>query len=284
MARWGSIGSTGDVEDRRGMGSTALFAGGGGLVALLITIGLNFLGLSIPQSTVEQVLNTVSSLNAGSADPSTQPAEFRGEDSYEVFTGKVLGSTNDVWDGVFKKNNLTYQHPKLVLFRGVTQSGCGVATSDVGPHFCPNDGTIYLDETFFDELKSRFGANTGEVAQAYVIAHEVGHNVQNQLGAFGAFGDSGSLSSSRSIEIELQADCYAGVWAFTQAKNGIFEGNEIDQAISAASAVGDDNIQSKTSGQVNPETWTHGSSAERVSAFKVGYQTGEPAKCTNLQN
>jgi predicted metalloprotease len=262
------------------MGSTALFAGGGGIVALLITIGLNFLGLNIPQSTVEQVLNTVSSLNAGPADPSMQPAEFRGEDSYEVFTQKVLGSTNDVWDGVFTKNNITYQHPKLVLFRDATQSGCGVATSDVGPHFCPNDGTIYLDETFFDELKSRFGANTGEVAQAYVIAHEVGHNVQNQLGAFS---DPGSMSQSQSIEIELQADCYAGVWAFAEAKNGVFEGNEIDQALSAAAAVGDDNIQSKTSGQVNPETWTHGSSAERVGAFKIGYQTGEPAKCVNLQ-
>jgi predicted metalloprotease len=280
MARWDSIGSSGDVEDRRGMGSTALFAGGGGIVALLITIGLNFLGLNIPQSTVEQVLNTVSSLNAGPADPSMQPAEFRGEDSYEVFTQKVLGSTNDVWDGVFTKNNITYQHPKLVLFRDATQSGCGVATSDVGPHFCPNDGTIYLDETFFDELKSRFGANTGEVAQAYVIAHEVGPNVQNQLGAFS---DPGSMSQSQSIEIELQADCYAGVWAFAEAKNGVFEGNEIDQALSAAAAVGDDNIQSKTSGQVNPETWTHGSSAERVGAFKIGYQTGEPAKCVNLQ-
>ncbi len=281
MANWNSIGSNGDVEDRRGMGSTALFAGGGGIVALLITIGLNFLGLNIPQSTVEQVLDTVSSLNAGSADPSTQPVEFRGEDSYEVFTEKVLGSTNQVWDSVFAKNNLTYQHPKLVLFRDVTQSGCGVATSDVGPHFCPNDGTIYLDETFFDELKSRYGASTGEVAQAYVIAHEVAHNVQSQLGAFG---DGSSMSQAQSIEIELQADCYAGVWAFAEAKNGVFEGNEIDQALGAAAAVGDDNIQSKTTGQVNPETWTHGSSADRVNSFKVGYQTGDPAKCIDLQN
>lgn len=280
MAFWDSIGSSGDVEDRRGMGSTALFAGGGGLIALLITIGLNFLGLNIPQSTVEQVINSVSSLNAGSADPASQPVEFRGEDSYEVFTSKVLGSTNDVWNAVFTKNNFTYNEPKLVLFRDATQSGCGVATAAVGPHYCPSDGVIYLDETFFDELKSRFGANTGEVAQAYVIAHEVGHNVQNQLGTFGAAGPS---SQAEAIEIELQADCFAGVWAYTIAKNGIFEGNEIEQALSAAAVVGDDNIQSKTTGQVNPETWTHGSSEQRVGAFKKGYTTGDPAKCTNLQ-
>jgi predicted metalloprotease len=263
------------------MAPTALFAGGGGIIALLITIGLNFLGLNIPQSTVEDVLNTVSSLNAGQASQVEQPAEFKGEDSYEVFTKKVLGSTNDVWDGIFAENNLTYQHPKLVLFRDSTRSGCGIATTAVGPHFCPTDATIYLDETFFDELKTRFGANTGDVAQAYVIAHEVGHNVQNQLGAFNS---NSELSQSASIEIELQADCYAGVWAFAEAKNGVFEGGEIDEALSAAAAVGDDHIQSVTEGQVNPETWTHGSSTERVNAFKTGYATGEPSKCVNLQS
>lgn len=279
MANWDSIGSSGDVEDRRGLTPTALFAGGGGLVALLITLGLNFLGLNVPQSTVEEVLNTVSSLQAGQASQNEQPAEFKGEDSYEVFTKKVLGSTNDVWDGIFAKNNLTYQHPKLVLFRSATQSGCGLASSQVGPFFCPTDGMIYLDETFFDELKTRYGADTGDVAQAYVIAHEVGHNVQNQLGAF----TDGSLTQSQSIELELQADCYAGVWAYAEAKNGVFENGEIEEALNAASAVGDDHIQSVTEGQVNPETWTHGSSTERVNAFKTGYSTGQPSKCVNLQ-
>lgn len=208
MANWNLIGSNGDVEDRRGM-APALFAGGGGIIALLLTVGLNFLGLNVPQSTVQDALNTITALQHGPAVQTDQPAEFRGNDSYEVFTKKVLGSTNDVWGGIFTQNHLTYQHPKLVLFRKATQSGCGVATSDVGPHFCPNDGTIYLDETFFDELKTRFGADTGDVAQAYVIAHEVGHNVQNQLGAFG-----GSPTQAQSIELELQADCYAGVWAY----------------------------------------------------------------------
>lgn len=279
MANWDMIGSSGDVEDRRGLGGPALFAGGGGLIALLLTIGLNFLGLNIPQSTVEDVLNSVSSLQSSQASQRDQPAEFKGEDSYEVFTKKVLGSTNDVWDKIFAEKQLTYKHPRLVLFRNATQSGCGIATTQVGPHYCPNDQTIYLDETFFDELKTRFGADTGDVAQAYVIAHEVGHNVQDQLGVF----NSSSQSQSDSIEIELQADCFAGVWAYAEAKNGVFQGNEVDEALSAASAVGDDHIQAVTEGQVNPETWTHGSSTERVGAFRTGYTTGQPGKCVNLQ-
>lgn len=279
MANWDNIGGSGDVEDRRGAGPAIAFAGGGGLIALLITIGLNFLGLSVPQSTVQDILNTVQSLSGSQAQQVEQPAEFKGEDDYEVFTKKVLGSTNDVWNGVFARNNLSYQEPKLVLFRTATQSGCGVASTQVGPHFCPNDGTIYLDETFFDELKSRFGADTGEVAQAYVIAHEVGHNVQNQLGAFDAMS---SQSQEGAIAIELQADCYAGVWAYTQAKNGVFESGEINQALSAAAAVGDDHIQQVETGRTNPETWTHGSSEQRVAAFTLGYQTGQPSRCNEF--
>lgn len=281
MARWDEISNEGNVEDRRGMTPAIAFAGGGGIVALLLTLGLNYLGLNVPQSTVEEVLNTVSSLQAGKAHQAEQPPEFKGMDSYEVFTKKVLGSTDTVWTDIFQRNNLTYAKPRLVLFRQATQSGCGVATTAVGPHFCPEDDTIYLDETFFDELHSRFGSDVGQVAQAYVIAHEVGHGVQKQLGVFN---NGMANSSSASIDIELQADCYAGVWAYTQAKNGLFENGEINQALSAAAAVGDDNIQKSEGMRVNPETWTHGSSAERVNAFNVGYTTGQPAKCTNLQS
>lgn len=219
-------------------------------------------------------------MRAGQAKQTTQPEQFRGNDSYEVFTRKVLGSTNDVWSGLFSQNNSTYKKPRLVLFRQATQSGCGIATTDMGPHFCPQDQTIYLDETFFDELRTRFGADTGDVAQAYVIAHEVGHNVQSQLGVFNT---KASKTRSGSIDVELQADCYAGIWAYSQAKNGIFENGEIDQAISAASAVGDDHIQKVEGVQINPETWTHGSSTERVNAFKKGYTSGQPSQCTNLQ-
>ncbi len=280
MANWDNITTEGNVEDRRGMTPVAAFAGGGGIVALLLTLGLNYLGLNVPQATVEEVLNTVQSLNAGKATQTDQPAEFKGNDSYEVFTKKVLGSTDDVWTGIFQRNNLTYAKPKLVLFRQATQSGCGVATTAVGPHFCPEDDVIYLDETFFDELHTRFGSDVGQVAQAYVIAHEVGHNVQKQLGVF----DNGpATDSAASIDIELQADCYAGVWAYAQAINGLFQNGEINQALSAAAAVGDDHIQQTEGMGVNPETWTHGSSAERVNAFNTGYTTGQPSKCVNLQ-
>ena len=279
MANWDDINASGDVEDRRGTGPAVALAGGGGLIALLITIGLNFLGLNVPQSTVQDILSTFQTLNQGAAQQVEQPAEFRGEDGYEVFTTKVLSSTNEVWNDVFARNNLTYQQPRLVLFRQATQSGCGVATTAVGPHFCPEDGTIYLDETFFDELKSRFGGDTGEVAQAYVIAHEVGHNVQSQLGVFNS---PDAQTQQGMVALELQADCYAGVWAYAQARNGIFENGEINQALSAAAAVGDDHVQRTETGTTNPETWTHGSSEQRVSAFTRGYQTGQPSRCVSL--
>lgn len=274
MARWDQITGRGNVEDRRGLSGPA-FAGGG-IVTLLITLAFGYFGLSVSPSTVDQVLGQIQSLQSSRVDESEQPVEFRGEDSYEVFAGKVLGSSDELWSTVFSRNNQQYEKPKLVLFRSVTRSSCGVASSQVGPHYCPYDATIYLDETFFDELKRRFGGSSGEVAQAYVIAHEVGHHVQNQLGALTA--DTQNTREG-SIALELQADCYAGVWAYSQAKNNVFENGEIEQATNAAAAVGDDNIQQKVEGRVTPENWTHGSSDERVGAFTTGYKTGDPSKC-----
>ena len=273
MARWDRITGMGNVEDRRGLGGPA-FAGGG-LVALLIVLGLNYFGVSVPQSTVEEILGQIQSFQSTQVDESKQPVEFRGEDDYEVFASKVLGSSDELWSDVFSLNSGEYQKPQLVLFRGATRSSCGIASSQVGPHYCPYDSTIYLDETFFDELKKRFGGSSGEVAQAYVIAHEVGHHVQNQLGVL----DANSQTREGSISLELQADCYAGVWAYSQAKNGVFENGEIEQAISAAAAVGDDNIQQTIEGRITPENWTHGSSEQRVEAFTKGYTRGDPAQC-----
>lgn len=281
MARWDDVTDIGNVEDRRGTSTPAMVAGGGGIVALLLTLGLNYLGLNVPQTTVEDMLSTVSSLNHGVAtSQSTQSSEFKGNDSYEVFASKVVGSADRVWSGIFSQNNLAYQKVTLVLFRNVTQTGCGTASAAVGPFYCPIDQKVYLDETFFDELKTRFGADTGDVAQAYVIAHEIGHHVQNQLGLF----DAGTTQSSgESVAIELQADCYAGVWAHAEAKSGIFENGEINEAMSAASAVGDDHIQQAQGLSTNPETWTHGSSAERTAAFNKGYTTGQPVQCKDLR-
>ena len=279
MARWGGLSRSRNVEDRRGLGGGVAFAGGGGLIAILITLGLSYFGLQVPQSTVEEILGQIQSLQSTEVDESSQPVEFRGDDDYQVFTEQVLGSSDELWTDVFTANNRTYEQPRLVLFRGVPHSACGVACSQVGPHYCPIDNTIYLDETFFEELKRRFGGSTGEVAQAYVITHEVGHHVQNQLGALNARTQS---SRDGAIALELQADCYAGVWAHAQSQDDVFQGGEIQQALDAAAAVGDDNIQSKTQGRVTPENWTHGSSEQRVEAFTTGYKTGDPGECVGL--
>lgn len=278
MARWDNIGSRGNVEDRRGLGGGAALAGGGGVLAIVLTLALNYFGISVPQSTVEDILGQVQQLQSQQVSQADQPAEFRGEDDYELFASRVVGSSNDVWKEVFARNGRTYDEPRLVLFRGVTRSGCGLASSQTGPHYCPADDTIYLDETFFAELGRRFGSNTGEVAQAYVIAHEVGHHVQNQLGSL----SSADRSNEHSVALELQADCYAGVWAYSQKQNNIFGDGEIEQAMSAAAAVGDDNIQQTIEGRVTPENWTHGSSEQRVEALTTGYRTGDPGQCVGL--
>lgn len=275
MARWDKITGMGNVEDRRGLAGPVF--GGTGIIALLVVLGLNYFGISVSQSTVEEVIGQIQSLQSTQVDESEQPIEFRGEDDYEVFASRVLGSSDELWGEVFRQNGSQYEEPRLVLFRGTTESACGVATSQAGPHYCPYDKTIYLDETFFEELRKRYGGSSGEVAQAYVIAHEVGHHVQNILGLLDL---SAQKTQEDSIAIELQADCYAGVWAHSQARSGVFEGNEIEQAMSAAAAVGDDNIQQTTEGRVTPENWTHGSSEQRVSAFTTGYETGDPSRCT----
>ena len=202
-------------------------------------------------------------------------ADFEGADQYEVFVSTVLGSVNSMWEEAFAKNNSEYVAPKLVLFRGGTQSACGGAFSEVGPHYCPLDETIYLDETFFEELQDRFGAKGGDVAQAYVIAHEVGHHVQQSLGVLET-----SDSNRASVKTELQADCFAGLWAYSVKDRGVFEVGEIAEALDAAAAVGDDRIQKSTTGRINPETWTHGSSADRMNAFKAGYENGTLEACS----
>jgi predicted metalloprotease len=210
--------------------------------------------------------------------------QYDGNDAYEQFASTVLGSNNDEWNHVFSQNNKHYTPPKLVLFREATQSGCGVATSEVGPHYCPVDQTIYLDETFFDELTNRFGAKGGDVAQAYVISHEVGHHVQNLLGTLDTLNQADQQdANSISVKTELQADCFAGIWANSIKGEGVLEPGEINEAMDAAAAVGDDRIQEKVQGYVNPETWTHGSSQQRLQWFDRGYEQGTLSACDTFQ-
>ncbi len=268
MALWEKIGSRGNVEDRRSMGPVAITGGLGG-AGILILLLLNIIGGGDPIDVLNQLQNVqveqTQNYNA---------KDFEGQDSYEVFASTVLGSANDLWTKVFSQNNLTYHPPKLVLFRGYTESACGGADARIGPHYCLEDKTIYLDETFFDELTKRLGAEGGDVAEAYVITHEVGHHVQHELD-----GIEEVSSNSDSVQLELQADCYAGLWAYSIKDLGVFEPGEIDEALDAAAAVGDDRIQETVNGRVNPESWTHGSSAQRVGSFNKGYTTGLVRAC-----
>lgn len=268
MADWNKILGRGNVDDRRSAGLAV-----GGVGGLLAIAALVFSFVSGAPINLNDLLNTVTNVSQSGVTA----GDFEGADNYEVFTSTVLGSTNEYWTNQFQQQNKSYVEPTLVLFRSATNSACGVATSDVGPHYCPVDQTIYIDETFFVELQQRFNAKGGDVAEAYVIAHEVGHHVQNQLGALQQAQEQNTQASA--IALELQADCYAGAWANSIANLGVFEANEINEAIDAAAAVGDDRIQQSVNGQVSPETWTHGSSADRVKWFTTGYESGDPAVC-----
>lgn len=272
MANWNKLGSRGNVEDRRSFGSAAI-GGGLGVTGILIVLAVQLLGGDDVTDLVTQVQNSQVALQ-----PASQTQEFDGQDSYEVFASTVLGSNNEMWSKIFADNNSVYTPPKLVLFRGSTQSSCGGASAEVGPHYCPPDQTIYLDETFFDELKSRFHAKGGDVAEAYVIAHEVGHHIQTLLGTI-----ENARDNESSVKMELQADCYAGLWAYSIRDRGVFEPGEIAEALDAAAAVGDDRIQKTTTGRVRPETWTHGSSADRVAWFNRGFESGSVGQCDTFK-
>ncbi len=247
------------------------------IVGILMFFALSYMGIQVDPAMLEQVAGNVTS-----SQTTEQPAEYQGQDAYEKFVSTVLGTSNDYWKKTITAEGKTFTEPRLVLFRDATKSGCGIATSQVGPHYCPADKTIYLDETFF-ALLSQLGGSNGDVAQAYVIAHEAGHNAQDQLGIMDKVQNDSTYQrtgeNSLSVKLELQADCFAGLWANSLNNKNVFQPGDIDQAIKAAQAVGDDRIQQSTQGSINPETWTHGSSKERVDAFNKGYTTGKLSVC-----
>jgi uncharacterized protein len=270
----------GQITDRRGMGGRGGLAIGGGGIGLVLFLAYillggnpNDLGGVVGPGTV-----TGPGGSAIAADCKT------GQDANASDECRITGYVNSVqkyWTSQFAASGKTYEPINTVLFSGSTQSGCGTASSATGPFYCPPDQLVYLDQDFFAQLRTQFGAKGGSLAQGYVIAHEYGHHVQDLLGTLQQNGGSTGAQGA-SVRTELQADCFAGVWANHAASTGYLQpltDTQIADALDAASAVGDDRIQQATSGQVNPDTWTHGSSAQRQNWFSKGYQTGDPAAC-----
>lgn len=269
-----------NIEDRRGIGGGTMALGGGGIGTLLIALAIYFCG-------GQEALNFFNQITGGGdvsqvqqpQQPQTNPQANNDEQKRSV--ANILGSTEDAWNKILPQQaGRQYVEPKLVLFTDQTSSACGYASAAVGPFYCPGDNKLYLDFAFFRELKNEFKA-PGDFAQAYVIAHEVGHHVQNLLGTMEKVNRAGN-SNQLSVRLELQADCYAGVWANYAQKQGLVEAGDAEEAIRAASAVGDDNIQRRSQGYVVPESFTHGSSQERMSWFSKGMQTGDMRQCNTF--
>jgi hypothetical protein len=274
--RLGGERESSNVEDGRGGGGRIAIGGGlGGLAILLIA---TLLGLD-----PRQLLNTAP--DAGPA-PGTQTQQAPGtqqNDQMLEFVKRVLGSTETTWSDIFRRNGATYREPKLRLFNGQVESACGVAGASVGPFYCPADERVYLDTSFFDELRSRFRA-PGDFAQAYVIAHEVGHHVQKLLGTSDKVTAMQQRASEAqgnrlSVMLELQADCYAGVWGFYAQQRGILDPGDLDEALRAASAIGDDRLQKESQGYAVPDSFTHGTSEQRTRWFKQGFDNGDMRRC-----
>ena len=272
-----------DVRGRRTGRGVAVGGGGLGLAGLVVY--LLFALLSGGGGLGE--LAPLEDARVGQGDtPSEVSQECRtGEDANQRQDCRIVGVVNSVqsfWDRTFERSGGEYRYADTVFFSDEVQTECGFATSQVGPFYCPRDQLVYIDLGFFDELQSQFGAGGGPFAQAYVIAHEYGHHVQNQLGVLERIGSDRQGPESRAVRSELQADCYAGVWAANAVETGLIERltqADINEGIDAASAIGDDRIQERTQGQVNPETWTHGSSEQRRRWFSRGYEEGRPAVC-----
>ena len=289
--KWEGERESDNVEDQRG-------SGGGGFGGLPIGgrgIGIGTVAIALVAGWIFGInpLTVLGLLSGGGNAPAPMQQQAPahkppGDDKAAMFVSTVLADTEDVWRGVFQAGGQQYQEPKLVLFRGATPTACGQGEAAMGPFYCPGDRKVYLDLGFFDTLQSRLGA-PGDFAQAYVIAHEVGHHVQNLMGVTAKVdGMRGRVSEAQmnalSVKVELQADCLAGVWAHhSQQGKGWLEQGDIEEALNAASQIGDDTLQRKARGTVVPESFTHGSSAQRVAWFKRGLQGGSVSGCNTFE-
>ncbi|KQO82245.1 neutral zinc metallopeptidase [Rhizobium sp. Leaf262] len=289
--QWRGRRQSDNIEDRRGMsaggggGGFRLPTGGGrgggigigGLVVILLiswALGINPLTLLSGGDV---------SMDGGSQQTTGTRPQGQSSDETTAFVRTVLAETEDTWGKIFAASNETYEKPTLVLFAGQVRSGCGTASSASGPFYCPQDRKVYLDTNFFRELDQRFGAS-GDFAQAYVIAHEVGHHIQNLTGVLPEFnrqrqGMSETDANKMSVRVELQADCYAGIWGKSTQQKGILEAGDLEEALNAAHQIGDDTLQKQTQGYVVPDSFNHGTSAQRAEWFRRGFESGRIEDC-----
>ena len=287
--KWEDQRQSDNVEDRRGEGGGGGFRLGGGRGIGLGTIVIALVGGWIFGINPLTLLGMLDGSGGGQAPTSQQAPAQRppANDAAAAFVSTVLADTEDVWGPLMKAGGSAYREPKLVLFRGAVGTACGTGQSAMGPFYCPGDQKVYIDLGFFDTLRSRLGA-PGDFAQAYVIAHEVGHHVQNLMGITSKVDATrGRISDAQmnalSVRVELQADCFAGVWTHhSQKGKGWLDRADIDEALNAAAQIGDDMLQRKSQGSVVPESFTHGSSQQRQTWFKRGLESGSVAQCNTL--
>ncbi len=278
--RWTSGGRSDNLEDRRGASGGGGFRGGGGGMKLGLggTVVLLVLSLIFKRDLLTEF--TGGGVSGGQMSPTAQEAPLNdaGEEKMVNFVSFVLDTAQVTWNQLVPG----YRDAKLVLFRDGVQSACGPASAASGPFYCPGDQKVYVDLSFFDQLERQFAA-PGDFAQAYVLAHEIGHHVQNLTGTEKAMRNAvqrnPAAGNQLSVAMELQADCYAGVWAYSAARNGILQAGDLEEGLAAAAAVGDDRLQKMSTGRVNAETFTHGSSTDRRAWFKKGFEAGDPRSC-----
>lgn len=281
--KWEDRGRSKNLEDRRASGAPGRVVGGG------VSLGIGGIILLFVLSAVTGVdLLSLVGLGSGSGGGATNPApppsqqSLQAEEEQVRFVSFVLDNVQGFWQGTFQRSNIQYPEARMVLYRDAVQSGCGVAPATAGPFYCPADQRVYLDLSFFDELHARYGA-PGDFAQAYVIAHELGHHVQNVLGVLAESQRiqraQPSQASQASVATELMADCYAGVWAAYANATGIMERGDLEEGLRAASSVGDDTLARRSGRIPNQETFTHGSAAQRQEWFRRGFDSGDPNAC-----
>lgn len=278
--RWGGQRESSNIEDRRGMGPVG--AGGIGIGGIVLVLVVSYLTGTNPLTLLNMV-ETAQEVSSPSGPESPAPTGPL-TDQLGKFSAVVLADTEDTWQGLLPKLGKRYEEPRLVLFSGAIRSACGLGSTATGPFYCPPDQKVYLDLSFFDDLAQRFGA-PGDFAQAYVIAHEVGHHVQNLLGVAEKVTSlqrraSAIEGNALSVRLELQADCLAGVWGYhAKHDRNLIEPGDFEAGLRTASAIGDDRLQHKSQGSVQPETWTHGSSEQRTTWLHRGLESGDPLAC-----